>query len=531
MVFPQTADQAARSGMRLAHIARECPNRLAIASRYRDRTFGELNARANQLARALRQRGLQAGDSVALLCANRPEFAVAVYASLRSGMRLTPISCHLTADETAYIAEHCDARALLLDSSYASPGMAAVRRLKSAGSALLVKLSIGEAIPGFEDFDAALEEQPDDDIPDPILGTHLFYTAGTTGRPKGVLHAAQVLEQRSEFHEVAKHAAYKAGADIHLVTGPLYEQTNLLLSVLMPHGFGCSVVMMYRWSAPRALELIEGYGVTHTHMLPSMLRHLCALPEDVRSSRKLSSLRMLMHGAAPCPPADKIALLDWLGPVLYEYYASTEAWVCMTTPQEWQDRPGTVGHPAPGSVEIRAEDGSVLPPSSPGSIHLRLDANGRFSYHKDPERTRATIAGDFVKLGDIGSIDSDGALYVHDRDVDTITRAGAPIYPAEVDSVLSANPAVAEVGTIGVPHAEKGEEVVSVVALQDGQIASPELAAELIEFCGARLPKEKWPDRIDFVERLPGHETGQVLRRVLRDGYKQRAVSLPISTD
>ena len=527
-----TPDEAARCGMGLALVAQEHPDRLAIVSRYRDRSFGELNERANQLARALRARGLAEGDSVALLCANRPEFAVAVYATLRSGMRLTPISCHLTADETAYIVDHCDARALLVDASYAASAMTAVRRVAAApGDRTLTKIAIGETIPGFEDWDEALEAESPENLVDPVLGSLLSYTSGTTGPPKGVVHEPQQLRQRPGFAEVAKYADYRSGEDLHLCTGPLYQQAHLLLSLLMPHSFGCGVVMMYRWSAPRALELIEGYGVSHTLMVPAMLRHLQALPEEVRSRHALSSLRMLLHGAAPCPPGAKQSLLDWLGPVLYEYYAATEGWGCISTPSEWQQRPGTVGRPRQGTVEIRGEDGTPLPAGEIGRIHLRLESEVRFSYHKDPELTRATLAGDFLTLGDVGSLDADGYLYVHDRAVDTITRAGVAVYPAEVDAVLVGHPAIADSGTIGVPHAEKGEEVVAVVVLRDGEVGTPELASDLIEFCRERLPEEKCPGRVDFAERLPRRETGKMLRRVLRDSYKKGAVSLPVSPD
>lgn len=518
--------------MGLALIAAEHPERLAIASRYRDRSFGELNGRANQLARALRTRGLRAGDSVALLCANRPEFAVAVYATLRAGMRLTPVSCHLTSDETAYIVDHCDARALLVDASYAAPAMTAARRLSSAPrNRRLAKLVIGEPLPGFEDYESALDAEADDDIVDPELGSHLIYTSGTTGRPKGVHHATQVLQRRPGFAAVAEHAGYRPGRDLHLCTGPLYQQAHLLLSLMMPLSFGCGVVMMYRWSAPRALELIDGYGVTHTHMVPSMLRHLLALPEDLRSQYSLHSLRMLLHGADPCPPSAKHSLLEWLGPVLYEYYAATEGWGCISTPEEWSARPGTVGRPAEGMVEIRAENGAALPSGEVGTIHLRIEREAQFSYHKDPELTHETFAGDFLTLGDVGSLDAGGYLYVYDRDADTITRSGVPIYPAEVDAALVSHEAVADAGTVGVSQPGIGEQVVSVVVLHDGQIPGPDLAARLIDFCRRTLPEEKLPSRIDFADRLPRRETGKLLRRVLRDGYKEGAVPLPISSD
>jgi long-chain acyl-CoA synthetase len=527
-----TPEQAARHGMGLALAAREHPERLAIVSRYRDRTFGELNARANQLARALRRRGLGAGDSVALICANRPEFAVAAYAALRTGMRLTPISCHLTPEETAYIVEHCDARALLVDARYAAAGVSAARSVtQPPGAPLLAKLAIGEPIPGFEDYYEALEAEANDDISDPELGSHLIYTSGTTGRPKGVHHATRVLQQRPGFAEVAAHAGYRPGRDLHLCTGPLYQQSHLLMSLMMPLSFGCGVLMMYRWSAQRALELIDGYGVTHTHMVPSMLRHLLALPDDLRSQHSLRSLRMLLHGAAPCPPVAKQALLEWFGPVLYEYYAATEGWGCISTPAEWRERPGTVGRPAAGTVEIRGEDGAPRPSDEAGTIHLRIAREADFSYHKDPELTDATFAGDFLTLGDIGSLDAGGYLYVRDRDADTITREGVPIYPAEVDAVLVTHPAVADAGTIGLPHPELGEQVVSVVVLRDGQIPGPDLAEQLVQFCRERMADEKCPGRVDFADRLPRRETGKMLRRVLRDGYKERAVSLPISSD
>jgi long-chain acyl-CoA synthetase len=507
-----TRKDAAKAGMLLALVAREDPRRLAIASPAGDRSFGALNARANQLVRALRHRGLQAGDSVALVCSNRPEFAVAVYAALRGGFRLTPLNWHLTASEMAYILEDCEAQAFLADGRFATRAVAARRELPELSACL----SIGDPIPAFQGFDDALAEQPGEDIADPQLGSTMLYTSGTTGRPKGVYRRSEP-QRRPGIDAILKRIAYRPGEDLHLCTGPLYHAAPLAFSLTMPLNLGVGVVLMDGFDPLRTLELIAGYRVTHTHMVPTMFHRLLALPEEERERYDLSSLRMVLHGAAPCPVSVKQALIEWLGPVVYEYYAATEGWGSFVTPEEWLARPGTVGRPRPGEVEIRDEEGKPQPPGKPGTIYLAAPELGRFEYFKDPEKTGRAYAGDAFTLGDVGYLDDEGYLFLCDRSADVIISGGVNVYPAEVDAVLLAHRGVADAATVGAPDDEWGEVVVSIVALREGLSPSAELAEELLELCRTRLAHYKCPRRIEFRDRLPRRETGKLLRRVLRD--------------
>ena len=511
-----SAREAAKVGMGLAVIAREHPDRLAITSPSGDRSFAYLNERVNQLVRALRTRGLQAGDAVAMVCSNRPEFAVGYFAALRGGFRITPINWHLTAPEIGYIIDNCEAKAFLADSAFAQAAAGAHRAAPDAAAAL----SIGGPVPGFEDFEDALGAEPADDIEDPVLGRSMLYTSGTTGRPKGV-YRKQEPTRRQGYTNIVNRIGYRPGGDVHLCSGPLYHAAPLAFSLVMPLGLGVGVVLMERFDAARALELIGGYRVTHTHMVPIMFHRMLALPEEERARFDLSSLRMVLHGAAPCPVPVKQALIEWLGPVVYEYYAATEGWGSFVTSEEWLEKPGTVGKPEEGQVEIRDEEGKAQPPGTPGTIYLRAAELGRFEYYKDKEKTRKSYAGDHFTLGDVGYLDDDGYLFLCDRSADVIISGGVNIYPAEVDAVLLTHPAVRDAATIGIPNEEWGEAVASVVELREGYAANDELAQQLVDHCRAQLAHYKCPRKVEFRDTLPRHDTGKIYRRLLRDEYWQ----------
>ncbi len=507
---------AERCGMGLAVTAREHPERLAVSSRHGDRSFDFLNARVNQLVRALRARGLRAGDGLAVLCSNRPEFAVAVYAALRGGWRLTPINWHFTASEIAYIVDDCDAGALLADARFRAPVEGAMRSLDE----LPVGLAIGGPIHGFEAYDDALEEQDPGDVRDPELGAPLLYTSGTTGRPKGVHRTAQAAALRPDAAAVLARIGYREGRDLHLVTGPLYHAAPLAFSLTMPLNAGCGVVMMDAWDAERALELIQNYRISHTHFVPIMFHRLLLLPEDVRDAYDVSSVRVILHGAAPCPVAVKREILDWFGPVVWEYYAATEGWGCLVGPEEWLERPGTVGRPAQGDIQIRDDEGKLQPPGTPGTVYLR-SPDGPFEYYKDPDKTRQTFSGEYFTLGDVGYLDADGWLFLNDRSADVINSGGANVYPAEVDAVLLAHPAVQDAATVGAPDPDWGEMVVSLVELREGVAEEPELGEALIDHCQQSLAHFKCPRRVEFVYDLPRTDSGKLQRRLLRERIRE----------
>ena len=507
--------EALAAGMLLAVHAREAPERPAVIAPGGERTFDALNQRANRLARALRARGLEAGDAVALLCSNRPEFAEAQYATQRAGLRLTPVNWHLTADEAAYILRDCEARALVADARFAATAAEAAAAAPDAR----VRLAAAGAIPGFASYEDALAEQSPDDLDDPVAGTSMLYTSGTTGRPKGVHRRATSLRA---LGEVGRRVTHRAGEDLNLCTGPLYHAAPLAFSLTIPLAFGVGAVLMDGWDAEEALRLVERHRITHTHMVPTMFHRLLALPEETRARYDLSSLRVVLHGAAPCPPHVKQRLMDWLGPVVYEYYAATEGWGSFVTPEEWLARPGTVGRPDPGQVEVRDDGGRPVAPGRVGTLYLKApDDDTRFRYFKDDDKTlRAYDAGGgYFTLGDVGYLDAEGYLFLSDRSADVINSGGVNVYPAEVDAVLLTHPAVGDVCCVGVPNREWGEEVRAVVELREGFEPSPALAAQIVEHCRAHLAHFKCPRRVDFAEALPRLDSGKIQRRVVREPY------------
>jgi long-chain acyl-CoA synthetase len=510
--------EAASRGMGLSVTARYFPDRPAVYSPHGDRTFGEVNARANQYGRALRARGLTEEDSVGIICANRPEFVDAVYGGQRSGFRTVPVNWHLTAEEAAYILKDSEAKAVIADARFASVATGAARLVPEIG----IRLAVAGSIEGFDSFDDALGEQDSSDLEDAVLGRHMLYTSGTTGRPKGVFRpggfqgAAQMLQM---YGPMLERYAFDAERDTNLTTGPLYHSAPLVFSLLVPFMAGVGTVLMDGWDPEETLRLIEKHHVTHTHMVPTMFHRLLALPPATRERYDVSSLRIVLHGAAPCPVHTKQALMDWLGPIVHEYYAATEGLGTFVTPEEWLERPGTVGKPEEGKVEIRGEDGGPRPAGEIGLVYIRSDEDLRFEYYNDPEKTASTYTGDFFTLGDMGYVDEDGYVYLADRTADLIISGGVNIYPAEVDAVLLTHPAVLDVATIGVPNTEWGEEVLSVVQLKESFSPTPALETELIEHVRAKLAHFKCPKSIDFVDELPRHDTGKIYRRLVRQPY------------
>ncbi|HET6949575.1 MAG TPA: AMP-binding protein [Acidimicrobiales bacterium] len=508
--------EAARSGMVLAHWALLQPDVPAIVSPRGDRTFAELNAAANRLARALRARGVEAGDAVALMVTNRPEFAEVLAAAQRTGLRMTPINWHLTADEAAYIVGDCQAKVFVADAAFAAVAAAAAAQAPAA----TVRLAAGGDIDGFERYDAAVAGEDGSDLDDPVLGSSMLYTSGTTGRPKGV-HRGEAPPTSA----LGRLFGYVPGETVHLCTGPLYHAAPLAFSLAGPLNAGSGVVLMDGWSPADTLRLIAEHRITHSHMVPTMFHRLLALPDDVRAGADVSSLRMVIHGAAPCPVAVKQAIIDWWGPVVVEYYAATEGVGTFVTSGDWLARPGTVGKPATAD-HIRILDpvsGDGVPAGEVGTVYLKAPEVGRFDYFGDAGKTADSYRGDYYTMGDVGYLDEDGWLFLTDRSADLIISGGVNVYPAEVEAELLGHPAVGDAAVIGVPDPEWGEMVVAVVEVAAGAEPSDDLAEALIAHCRDRLAHFKCPRRVDFVDHLPRTDSGKLYKRRLRDDYRARA--------
>jgi long-chain acyl-CoA synthetase len=451
---------------------------------------------------------------VALLCSNRAEFVDVLLATQRTGLRLTTVNWHLTGEEAGYIVDDCEARAFVAEARFADVARGAAEVAPGA----TVRLAVAGPIDGFEDYEVAVSAEPGDDLADPTLGSQMLYTSGTTGRPKGVFRDEASLATAV----MLARAAYRDG-NVHLLTGPLYHAAPLLFSLNAPLIAGVTVVLMPAWDPEEALRLIDMHGVTHTHMVPTMFHQLLVLPDDVRARYDVSSLHNVLHGAAPCPVGVKQRLIEWWGPVVNEYYAATEGLGTWVDARTWLRKPGTVGKPVPeDQVVVGDEEGNPMPAGEVGLVWFKA-SEVPFEYYKDRAKTESSYRDRHFTLGDMGYVDDEGFLFLTDRSANLIISGGVNIYPAEVDAVLLEHPAVADVGVIGVPNPEWGEEVLAVVEVRAGVAPSGELGDELVAFCRDRLAHYKCPRRVEFVDRLPRQDNGKIYKRLLRDRYRERA--------
>jgi fatty-acyl-CoA synthase len=368
-------------------------------------------------------------------------------------------------------------------------------------------------------------------LADECEGGDLLYSSGTTGRPKGVEDELRLAPLGSPPGVTGLLAdLYGFGGDtVYLSPAPMYHAAPLRFCMAV-HRFGGEVVVMERFDPLAALELIEKHRITHTQMVPTMMIRLLKLPEEDRRRFDLSSLRCIVHAAAPCPPPVKEALIDWLGPVVYEYYSSTENYLfTAVTPQEALERPGTVGRALSGIPHVLDDDGNELEVGEVGTIWS--EGGLQFSYRNAPEKTaEARNERGWTTVGDIGRVDHEGYLYLTDRKADMIISGGVNVYPQEAENLLVTHPKVADVAVFGIPHEDFGQEVKAVVQPRSMDDAGPELEAELIAFCKEKLAAYKCPRSIDFEAELPRHATGKLYKRLLRDRYEEAARARSVSS-
>ena len=504
------------------------PGRAAavLAGTGRTLTYGQLERDSVRLARLLAERGLTRGDVVGLLTDNRVEAFVPYWATRRSGLYVTAVNSHLNAEEVAYVLRDCGAKAVVASGGVAGLAAAACAELPEG----TLKLAYGGPVPGFADLATALDAVSDAPLPAQPKGADMLYSSGTTGRPKGIKPPLPETEVDDPADTMTQVFGALYGFDEHTVylsPAPIYHAAPLRFSGAV-QALGGTVVMMERFDAEAALRAIQDYAVTHSQWVPTMFVRMLKLPDAVRSAYDVSSLRVAVHAAAPCPVEVKRRMIDWWGPVLEEYYSSTEAsGGTMISSADWLEHPGSVGRPMLGPAHIVDESGAELPPGQVGTIYFASPTGAMpFSYHGDPEKTRA--AGhpdhpDWSTTGDIGYVDEDGWLYLTDRKAFMIISGGVNIYPQEVENVLALHPAITDVAVIGVPDEEMGERVLAVVQPTDGVERSPELAEEILAFTRARLSHYKCPRAVDFVDALPRTPTGKLVKGPLRDRYAASA--------
>jgi len=351
----------------------------------------------------------------------------------------------------------------------------------------------------------------------------MHYTSGTTGRPKGVRRELSGLDP-DEAAEISTLLPQLFGItpdppNVHLITSPHYHTAATVFGGAALQ-MGHCLVYMDGWDSERFLALVERHRVTSTHMVPTHFKRLLSLPEGTRRSYDISSMRWILHAAAPCPVGIKRAMLEWWGPRVYEYYAATEGGGTIATPEDWLAKPGTVGKPWPITQVMVADDhGGPCPPGVAGTVYMRMELAADFAYKGDPAKTNGARLRGFFTVGDVGYLDEDGFLFLCDRKADMIISGGTNIYPAEIEAEIIMHPQVADVAVFGIPDEEWGESVVAVVQPAAGVTGGPELAASIFASLDGRLARMKWPKSIDFTEQLPRDPSGKLLKRRLRDPY------------
>ncbi|HEY5008074.1 MAG TPA: AMP-binding protein, partial [Caulobacteraceae bacterium] len=411
----RVADMAAK-GMMSSLYAQMKPDAVAVYGPRAQRTFAQLNANANRLVAALASAGVGDGDHIALLCGNTVEFVEVLAAVYRSGLRLTPINWHLSPPEVAYIVGDCQAKALITSAQFAAAAQASVN------DNLKVKLVFGGEIEGFDSYEAALAAASDADPVNPVHGTTMMYTSGTTGRPKGVFRARAMVVPPTWGEGSPK--GYAINDDVNLCCGPAYHAAPLAFDIAQPLNSGVTIVLMERFDPEELLKTIEKYKVTHTHMVATMFQRVLALPKAIREKYDLSSLRHILHGAAPTPPEIKRAMIEWLGPIIFEYYAASEGGgAFMINSEEWLKKPGSVGRLLPESgTRIINDKGEDVAAGEVGAIYFPHSPIARFEYYNDKAKTQAAEleGGDHFTVGDMGYVDEDGFLFLTGRTAECI---------------------------------------------------------------------------------------------------------------
>jgi fatty-acyl-CoA synthase len=483
-------------------------------------TYAELEDRSARLARLLHDRGLRPGDVIAFISENRPELFVVYWAALRSGLYVTAVNHNLGTDEAAYIVKDCGASAL-----FASTGKRDLVAAVAEAVDVPHRFVFGGDLEGFADLEEGLAASSPELLPEQPHGDDFLYSSGTTGRPKGIkIPLLPISVDEPGYPYVAIFGGlFGYGPDtVYLSPAPAYHAAPLRFMGVV-HALGGTVVLMEKFDAAAYLEAIERYRVTDTQVVPTMFVRLLKLPEEVRSASDTSSLRAVVHAAAPCPVEVKRQVIEWLGPIVHEYYASTEAiGGTYVGSEEWLAHPGTVGKPLIGIPRICGPDGSLLGPGEVGTVYFERDELP-FSYHGDPEKTASTLHPEhptWSTVGDLGYLDEDGYLYLTDRQAFMIISGGVNIYPQEIEDALTLHPDVADIAVIGVPDEEMGERVVAYV--EPAGEPTADLGERLTAYARDRIAHFKVPREFILTDDLPRTPTGKLVKGTLKARYAEQ---------
>jgi len=480
-------------------------------------TFAELEERSRRVARMLHAAGLRPGDHIAVMLENHPRYFEIFWGAIRSGLYLTPINWHLKVEEAGYIVEDCGATAFFTSAAVKEVAAELEPRLRQ----VRLRLMIDGTVDGYDSYEASIDRFPAEPLDNEVEGSFMFYSSGTTGRPKGIKPAVVPAPYGTGGGALISLIQALFGFSektVYLCPAPLYHAAPLGWSTAA-HRIGATVVVMEKFDPEACLAAISRYSVSHAQFVPTHFVRMLKLDPEARGRYDTSSLEMVVHAAAPCPVEVKRQMIDWLGPIVSEYYAGSEGnGFCTLNTQQWLAHPGSVGVSVLGTVHICDEDGNEVATGETGQVWF--ESPTRFEYHNDPNKTAGAFNDrGWSTLGDIGHLDHDGYLYLTDRASHMIISGGVNIYPQEVENELTMHPKIADVAVIGVPNPDLGEEVKAVVVPAPGVRVDPDLEREIITFCRERLAHFKCPTSVDFVDDLPRLPTGKLLKRELRLRY------------
>ncbi|MEE9417551.1 MAG: AMP-binding protein [Acidimicrobiales bacterium] len=500
------------------------PDELAIVDDHRCISWSELDARVNQIINGLRSAEIGEGDTISILCGNRIEWFETALACINMGVTHVPVNWHLVAPEIAYILGDSGSKAVIVGHQYLDQMTKALSDEQAQGIELALVIgaeSHGRFVNYEEFFGHCTNQAPLNQS----FGGPMFYTSGTTGNPKGVRSSLSVMEPGTtpEVWQliVAGLNDMVGNPQTTVLCGPVYHSAQWAFS-FMPLLGGATTVMQHRYDSAGLLQLIDTHQATNVHLVPTQMKRLVDLPNEVKAGFDGSSMNLYLHGAAPCPPVVKRSLIDWWGPKISEYYGSTEgSIISLIDSEQWLQKGGSVGRPLPNiEILVLADDGSTLGAGEHGTLYFRNSLGTDFEYHNSPEKTaEAHKEPGVFTTGDVGYLDDDGYLWLSDRKIDMIISGGVNIYPAEIESVLGGHPLVGDVAVIGVPNLEYGEAVKAVVVANDSAGADDQLAENLASYCRESLAGYKCPRSFDFVDELPRTGTGKVKKRLLREPY------------
>jgi long-chain acyl-CoA synthetase len=470
--------------------------------------------------------GVGEGGVIAIMLRNDFPFIESTLAANRIGAYSVPLNWHQKAEEVNYILTDSGASHLVIHSDLLNQ----INGQLPAGVVVLCVPTPAEirdaydipthqaALPaGCIEWESWLaRHEPMAERDSAPRGT-IVYTSGTTGHPKGVKREPVRAEDREAYAEMRRQWFGHWPRMRTAMIGPMYHsvQTSYALAAISSGG---SVFLLPKFEPEQVLRLVEDEKLTHLHLVPTMMSRLLHLPISVRQKYDLSSLEFVIHGAAPCPAEVKRQMIEWWGPIIYEYYGTSEAgMVCRSDSEEWLQRPGTVGKPWPGRVvRIYDSEGNVLPPNSEGEVYMSLGLMPDFTYHNASDKRRAIERDGLITNGDIGYLDEAGYLFLCDRKHDMVISGGVNIYPAEVEAVLASHPTVLDCAVFGIPDDEYGEVLAAVVQPHPGQSPSP---GELRDYVRARLANYKVPRRVEIRDGLPRDDSGKIFKRVLREPF------------